>query len=649
MLLVVAYHAKLSVPGGYVGVDVFFVISGYVITRGLLRELDATDRIDLLAFYRRRVRRLLPALAVMLGVVSAASTMLLNPFGSTRYFLSTAVAASLSSSNLYVYAVGGGYFSPQDESNPFIHTWSLAIEEQFYFVFPVAMLGAWTIGRRTGFGARRSFVVAMTIVALASLTLSVILAYAPELTPLADPATASRFAFYLPFTRLWQFIVGILLAVWLQRMQRHMPPATGVLGIALIVVASFGFDETTLWPGAAAVVPVLGAALALGSDAGVASRVLSARPLVRLGDLSYSWYLWHWPFIVFTQVRFAHNDLALGLAALLSLIPAALSYRVVENRFRHAPSEPRPTQWAVLSPSRTRRLALLCVGLPILIAGSATAVSTSLGLELPEELVQRSVVRSGSCANPVNLPEDCAFGPEEAPTILLIGDSHAASVADAVIAAGTHTGHRVVVSALSSCPFLTVEIERAALASACTEKQQTDLDLVQSLEPSKILIANRSTFYAAQIAAGPMISLQEGFEPAGDASAEQWAEAMAATVASLQPFTNDVFVLSVVPHFATYDFDSALPAVAAPAGRYPVLAFSDVEDDQQSVVDAEAKALSTIGAHVLDPLPLLCAPTGCPMRDADVFLYHDNHHLSVAGATKLEPLFVTAFTHDDSA
>ena len=637
VLLVVIYHTGLGIPGGFVGVDVFFVISGFVITRGLLRELEETNRIDLLSFYRRRIRRLLPALAIMLAVVSALSAVVLSPFAPIRYFLTTALAASLSLSNFWVYESGGGYFSPIDESNPFIHTWSLAIEEQFYLVFPIAMLGAWALGRRTRAGEIRTLVLCLSTAGVASLLGSALLAYGTIL----DPETASRFSFYLPFTRLWEFIAGILLAIFLAQSERRPQSVVpGLAGAALLAYASFGFDSSTVFPGVAATIPVLSAVLLMASENGPASRILASRPLVRLGDLSYSWYLWHWPLIVFAQSRFAGDDGAVALAAALSLIPAVVSYRYVEHRFRHPATkevEHRSSPFA-----QSRLLALSCIAIPIVIAQLSLATSsTNFGLQVPDEVHARSRAHERGClGQEVNLA-DCTFGPDGSPVILLLGDSHASAAANAVVSAGLATGHQVVVSSMSACPFLTVE--RPEFDRSCHEKQQSDLDLLTDLEPQKIVIANRSTVHAARIEAGPGQQIGEDFEPPSAEAVDEWAAAVASTVETISTFTDEVFVLAVVPHFAAAEFDSALPTLLTPDGANPRLSPEAVDDIRGGVVAAEAAALAPSGAVLLEPTGLLCASDGCPMRDGDLFLYYDHQHLSTVGAEHLRPLFADAF------
>jgi peptidoglycan/LPS O-acetylase OafA/YrhL len=296
VLLVVAFHAGLPVPGGFMGVDVFFAISGFVITSMLLAELESGDGIDFPRFYIRRARRLLPALAFMLSVVLALGA-LLSPAVTQHMTALTGMAASVFAANAYLLNLGTGYFDANTALNPLLHTWTLAVEEQFYIVFPALLLLGWLLGRRRG-GANRRIGSFLLVGAVSMGSLVLFLELSAGWTSLG-PAAPERFAFYSSLTRGWEFGAGALLALstpWLARLSPLVARCLGAAGVLAIALAAF--SGRGVWiPGTAAFLPVLGTCslIAAGSAPGLVSSALSARPVVWVGDLSYSWYLWHWP------------------------------------------------------------------------------------------------------------------------------------------------------------------------------------------------------------------------------------------------------------------------------------------------------------------------------------------------------------------
>ena len=289
VLLVVLFHADLGLPGGFVGVDVFFVISGFVIGHMLLRELDATGTIDLRSFYARRVRRLLPALAAVIIVVLLATIVVLSPTGAQQTAASTSIAASGFFANFH-FIQSARYFDPSERTNPFLHTWSLAIEEQFYLVLPVTLLWLWRASRSTrNLSPGRLLVLAVTVGAASSLLASWV--WTAARVPVPFVKDASRFAFYGPVTRVWEFAVGVLLALGagrLSRIDRRIAVVLGIIGLTAVAWSAKTFSAMTLFPGIAALAPVAGAALLLlaGGASVTFARVLGWRPLAWVGDIS---------------------------------------------------------------------------------------------------------------------------------------------------------------------------------------------------------------------------------------------------------------------------------------------------------------------------------------------------------------------------
>ena len=319
VLLVVIFHLNPSLPhGGFVGVDIFFVISGYLITQILAREIE-TGSFSILNFYERRIRRIFPALLAVLLATSVAALLTMWP-GELVSFSKSLLAATFSYSNLLFWSQTG-YFDGAAATKPLLHTWSLAVEEQFYIVFPLILYLAHRY-------ARRLLPALVVGLALTSFAVSCWLV-----------SSRSSAAFYMPYSRAWELLTGSMLALRLVptprgRFQREL---AALLGLALLGLAGLHYSSETPFPGAAALLPCVGAALIIASGSSgptLIGRVLSLRPVVFIGLISYSVYLWHWPLLVFARLvapDFANGHLRfLATMTVLSLVVGALSWRFVE-------------------------------------------------------------------------------------------------------------------------------------------------------------------------------------------------------------------------------------------------------------------------------------------------------------------------------
>jgi peptidoglycan/LPS O-acetylase OafA/YrhL len=305
--LVVGFHAfPLSVPGGYIGVDVFFVISGYLIT-GLILDLQAAGRFSIKQFYIRRARRILPALSVVMAATLLIGWFALSPSSYDRLARHT-VASTLFVPNL-VYWREAGYFDPSALSKPLLHLWSLGVEEQFYVVWPLLLLLL----------RHRKAPTTGILGALSAMSF-VYCCFASYHDPVA--------AFYSPLSRLWELGIGGVLAS--RRFElRHAEIASG-LGLMLILGAAFTLTDTSVFPGLLAVIPVGGTALLIAGR----SWILSTRPFVAVGLISYPLYLWHWPLLSFANFLDFQTEFAKGIVVAISIVLAWLTTRYVENPIR---------------------------------------------------------------------------------------------------------------------------------------------------------------------------------------------------------------------------------------------------------------------------------------------------------------------------
>ena len=335
VLGVILFHAGLPVPGGYVGVDVFFVISGFVITAMLLREWRRSGTINLPQFYIRRFKRLTPALAVMVVFTLIVAFLLFSPFDQQVVTGQTGLGALFIVANWVIASNTGGYFDLAASANPLLHTWSLSVEEQLYVVFPSVLLISFLIGKRW---RRLRWVPIFAVAAVAVISIAGVLYSLKSI----EISSGELLGFYSTITRAWEFAAGAILALVADRITLSSRPLTRVLGIvgAVLVVASyFAFSGSTPWPSPLTVLPVAGTLLVIVAGMGpttLVTRALSTRPMVVIGNLSYSLYLWHWPFIVFALAIWPFDPWVAVIAAALSVVPAVISYRWIEQPLRQA-------------------------------------------------------------------------------------------------------------------------------------------------------------------------------------------------------------------------------------------------------------------------------------------------------------------------
>jgi len=416
VLAVVFFHATRAVPGGYTGVDVFFVISGFLITSLIQKDL-AAGSFRLVDFWERRIRRIFPALAVVVGLVLVAGMMCLLP-ADLEDLAKSATAQSLLYSNFYFWS-SIDYFGGPAELKPLLHTWSLAVEEQFYLGFPLLLMACRRLRRSTTF-------IMLAVIALSSFILSV---WGTRVHPDAT--------FYLLPARAWELLAGALVALAPppQPSRRWLDEFASGLGLIGIGAAYFLFDETTRFPGAAALLPCGSAAVIIycnGARQTYVGKALAQRPLVLVGLISYSLYLWHWPILVFC--RYLSDDklnVWQGItAACASFLCALLSWKFVEVPFRHR----------LAAHGRARVFAGALAVSSLLLAVSAVCWQTG---GLPQRLSKEALdIAATPWSSPryINEVEDVvnerlpmlgdAAGGIDHPCFLLWGDSHSMALAD---------------------------------------------------------------------------------------------------------------------------------------------------------------------------------------------------------------------------
>jgi peptidoglycan/LPS O-acetylase OafA/YrhL len=490
VLLVVVYHSGLGLSGGYIGVDIFFVISGYVITLLLLREYALDQTHVLRRFYKQRILRLLPAASVVIISVVLFSLLALSPTNEIPQVTDLARSTTKLAANFRLLDEPG-YFLLQ---NPLQHMWSLAVEEQFYLIYPVALLLFLKCFRRN-LNSRVLLLIAVTGISLLSLLGSISLTYGRGSQLIADifQTTPQNFSFYMMPTRMWEFCVGVALALIPQATEFRFAKVHRVcalIGTVAVLYSATAFDSQTNFPGLAAILPVLGTALVIGSSRspGLIFSFLTTRPMRFIGDVSYSWYLWHWPLIVFAMVLAPNNQFVVIVAAVISLLPATLSYRFIETQFRTRQSYTNLKFLAISS---------AFIIMPIVTASLVDAASTHLENRIPEMVAIKdnrfSVVnRCHNSSRP--LSDRCLL--HQTPSMamaVLFGDSHAASASDGVVNAVSLSQISLGIATVDGCPpFI---LDPGGLG--CQKPRQIYEQILQELQPEIVILINAFQHYVS--------------------------------------------------------------------------------------------------------------------------------------------------------
>lgn len=625
VIMVVAYHAGLPVPGGFTGVDVFFVISGFVIAGLILREAASLQGFSFRRFYTRRFRRLLPALAVVIGVITIGSLLVQSPASSQRATGRSGVAAALSFANWDIYRTTGGYFDTAADSNPLLHTWSLSVEEQFYLVFPLLVIAALALSRRLTRSARgRTVLVAamFTVVGLVSFGLAIKLMGGASLPGVSLPQT---FAFYASPSRAWEFVAGVLVAVLLPgtgRLPRWLAEVLGVIGVLLLGLTAARFTAASGVPGAVTLIPVTGTVALIaaggGSSSATVSRLLSRRPMVRIGDLSYSIYLWHWPAIVFARLVFGPSRTVALLAAAVSLLPAWASYRYLEEPIHRGR---RLASWSGL------RLAATCVVSAVVLAAAPYSLVKVLpgGTNVDAYLAAAGNPAERTCeyesvAEAVGGCLITAGGGTK--TVYLLGDSHAGHFAAGVVASTQKLGWTTRVQTWNACPFITPGCGKGAPSVAWLVTQP----------PGIVVLGLQSDGYV------------QGPQPV-EQRIQIWATALREFAEPLVAAGHSVLLMHPTPNYGNWDPRDCLGVrvYRDAAGCGKSIDRAESEKFRAPAVAAEQEVAQLRGVQVADFYDRFCDARRCYTNRGTDWYAADGDHLTVAASTALERRFTQLF------
>ena len=641
---VVLFHFNLAgLGGGFVGVDVFFVISGFLIGGILWGELRETGHVRLGRFFLRRIRRLAPAYYVMALGSFIAGWFILLPF-EFREFGKELIAATVYLSNVFFWQ-GAGYFDVLGEERVLLHTWSLAVEEQFYLFLPVLLI---LLAR-----LRAALPWLLLVLALMSLVACVIVTTRAHTT-----------AFYLFPFRAWELLAGVLLAIYGRetgfRWQVHAGLSWAGLGLILVAIVVLEPGET--FPGAWALLPVAGTVLLIanGQQDNPVNRLLTTPVFLFFGAISYSLYLWHWPVVTLAKY-YTGAPLGLALSAALIALSIALAWvslRLVENPVRRGG-----------------------IRAPALVSGYALASTAVLGMGAVLYLRDGLIERFGPDTQPAILatrdfnqdwsrcytPDEgafagiriCPIGPDRAPEILIWGDSHARAFKEGLEHAAFENNVPALLIWRGGCPpLLGLEKDETAATrfedEACTAHNADIAQALDALPPSvtTALLIGRWAYYAEGGGIGAdadnkvTLSAAETADFSGETPAELLQGAFRQTLGAMQGAGLNTFVLRQPPEIPGFSARDAARALAYGQQDLSELAATM---GQSSRADLEARnarvdrILAGLGTSVIDSWPPLCSSEACSaLHDGQVY-YFDNNHVTNGGAIAISDIFAPLF------
>ncbi len=652
VVLVLLFHADVPrFAGGYVGVDVFFVLSGYLITRLLLLERASTGTIALPSFYGRRLRRLLPAAGLVIVVTVAASRLLLPPLqvGPTA---TDGLWAAGWLANVRFIRVGLDYLAGGGAESPLLHYWSLAVEEQFYLLWPAVILLV-ARGRRGGERRVGWMLVAVTAASFAA--------------SVAVTRSNPVLAYYGLPTRAWEFGVGAILALAGVRQVRLAQVPRILLswgGLVAVVLAGVTYTLATPFPGWTALLPVLGTAAVIlageGGYAGGANVLLRLAPLQLLGRLSYALYLWHWPVLVLGEHAIGRTPTGLERAGMLLLsgVLAWATFHLLEDPVRRARVLTRPGRSLVFGGTVALATAAVTVSIGVTtprVTGTGEAVptaqvsteaalvdlistSTRDGDELPASLRppldevddDRSTIYEDGCfvgwTDAVSA--GCTYGdPQAERTAVLFGDSHAAHWFPAIERVAEEEGWRLIVLAKASCPSIDVVVVRGDDPyPTCEPWRQASIARVAAERPDVVVLSNARTYPALAPDGSELDTDRKVHLVAGQArTLEQVVDA--APTARIVLIGSSARPRFDVPACLADNLEDE-SACDAPAARAV----------DRELLDLQRRVAEDGGARFVDPTPWLCTDTTCPAVVGDHLVYADEDHIAVPYSRALAPV-----------
>ncbi|WP_199421556.1 SGNH hydrolase domain-containing protein [Actinotalea solisilvae] len=648
VLLVVLYHANVpGITGGYVGVDVFFVISGFLITGGLLRQIEKTGRVNFRKFYAGRFQRLAVPAAVVL-VVTLVAIRIWDSLFQVRTVTTDAIWAAFYAINYRFALEGVNYQQATGPESPLQHYWSLAVEEQFYLLWPLLLMAtAWVFRRRFA----KAVVVVIAVVSAASLVAAL------QLTTTNQPM-----AYFSLHTRAWELGVGALLAAGAGYLAKMPPRLAAVLswaGVAGILVSGLVYTDQTVFPGTAALLPVLATAAVIGAGCrpsrGSAELVLNLRPMQGIGKVSYAWYLWHWPMLILFPMILGYklSWIVQFEVAALSLWVAVMMYYIVESpalRSRLKKVLWLPIGFSLAAVSATTAFAVATTVPNLVGSGQAVEIAAADTGAIMQEVARGTLTQAApsnltpaldsiNADQPVTSLDgchadflqveqgDCVYGdPEGENTMVLVGDSHAQQWLPALDAQAKEQGWKLVAWTKAACPVADVEVTAPQLGNRvyteCLDWREQTLANVQELAPDIVVVS------------------QSDSVPGNQVTNVEWADATARTVSDIRSAGTPVL----------YVLDTPVPAGNAPDcvanNLSKVEPCMNMREDAYSFPgrhEQMASTLSVIDVTTVEPIDWFCTDRKCPVVVGNMLVYRDASHVSTPYSEYLAPAVAPLF------
>jgi peptidoglycan/LPS O-acetylase OafA/YrhL len=649
VILVVLYHAGISgFGGGFVGVDLFFVLSGYFITSQLWSELKNTGKVSLRNFYARRARRILPTASLVILVTALVALFVCSPVYFGQFGID-ALSATFNFANIRFFQSSNDYFDPISRNSPFIHFWSLSVEEQFYLVWPILFVVlALLIAKRW-----RKDQSSLSIKLRLSGMMAALIAGSLALSIWQMQANQTA-AFYLLPSRAWELGLGGLVAVLStpRKLPRLLATALEVLAVTTLTVIVVAYNDSTPFPGLAALPPVLAGLLFVltGPSGGAFTRLMATPPFRAIGRWSFALYLWHWPVLVFLdQVLADRSNVKIRFFfMLIALVLAAVTYGFFENPIRY---------WRMLQVSLTKTLAFAVAAVALAaLAASPMVVASSLGgtTQINVDANVRSVTREVQRALSVNkLPanitpalaaakdlshtktygtgcmadfqEDvfpaCVYGDSKSKfTVWLVGDSHANHWFPAIDAIALKYHLKLILHTRSGCPLLDITLPLRNTNQPyelCTKWTRQVIGGLKKAHPNLLITAGTL----------PIV----GFHP----------QSYGRRLAEVKRYADQTVVLGDTPHS---NLDTPLCVAAHPKhiSTCNMLRYPPGGADWQNLDSQVSSVVSKLDLPYIETAKWVCVGNHCPVIVGNVLLYRDQSHLTTPGATLLTPFMEAA-------
>jgi peptidoglycan/LPS O-acetylase OafA/YrhL len=624
VLLVVLFHC--SVPafrGGFIGVDVFFALSGYLITGLIVSEVERNGRLSFRNFYARRVRRLLPAAGLVVISVLIFGVFVYSPLEMASY-VKWSVHTSLYISNYMFIRAAANYFATDIALNPYLHTWSLAVEEQFYLFWPLLIVASLVFLK-----SKRGLEIVLSLLCLVSFGMCVWLTQARQ-----------PWAFFSLPTRAWEFALGGLasqLSTQQLRAHAHWVKAFGWLGFAVVIASGCLYSSQMNFPGYLALFPILGTvAVLIAGASGIGSTLqlfLASHPLQYLGTLSYSWYLWHWPVLLMAEACFPKLTWrGRLLPAVLALVLAQITFWVLENPVRMS-------SFLVPRPAYSLSIALV-VGLAGLSAAKLVERKVDLELKSPEQASlwaaahDTRILFDAHCLVPAGgwRVKECHYGDRNSNiTVVLFGDSHAEHWFPALNVIANDKHWRLTTLLKASCPVARVEVYNSVLKredTECYTWREAALSRIIKEAPHLVILSEKDAIVATQGLAGGSHKI----------SPSKWEEGVHSTVSYLGTQGLRTLVIADIPR-APWDIPTCLSRAAAHSWASSDCVIHRKLAINIEAAEAESSAVKNIpGVALVDFSDKFCSGETCETTVVGEVIYRDSNHMASSFAKGLAPL-----------